>query len=142
MSNNMNIVDKLTAKIKSSEFGELISDEDIYEMVKTSINRVFFTTETTGSGYNRRDVPPLLDRTIQELLEEKVKEQVGKWFTENSDKVLERFKIVFDQGIEKYAEILAAEKTKNTLRPILTQIVQHINEQRSGLGLPWLVADF
>jgi hypothetical protein len=108
MNTNINLADKVAEKIKKSEWGDFIDEADLYELVKTSLHRVFFEkrTETVNNGsYNKTVIEtiPAIDEVVKQKFEAIIKQQAEKWFTENQDKLLEKWQAVFDEGVMTYA---------------------------------------
>lgn len=141
MSNN-NIVDNVVERLKKQPIGDLITEEDLYDIVKQAIPKVFFEErkEIDGSGYNSRTVtkPPLIYDVMKEVLIEHVKKLVEDWTVENSDKILEHWKEVTDQNIVTYVEKIQNEKVNGEVRHMLSKYIDLINVERGRMNLPYI----
>lgn len=58
-NSNITVSDRLAEKLKNSELGEFLTEEDIYEISKEAVRKAFFTS---SSGYN---VPPIVTMAEQ-----------------------------------------------------------------------------
>lgn len=73
---NMNMADRLAAKIKNSELGALIGEEDIYDLAKQAIERAFFQERENPDRYNSKRLPPLVVEMATEQFKEVLREKI------------------------------------------------------------------
>lgn len=137
---NSNIVDNVVERLKKQPIGDLITEEDLYDIVQQAIPKVFFEErkEIDGSGYNSRTVtkPPLIYDVMREVLMKHVQTLVEEWTVKNSDKILEYWKEVTDTNIVEYVEKIQNEKVNANVRKMLSVYVESVNQERSRMGLP------
>lgn len=94
-----NFEEKMKERIKES-IGDLISDEELSVLVEKGIQLAFFTpTPQYGNYGSREDKPPLMTTILQDVLKEKVSEEVKLWMKENNDKVEEAMNKIIQEGL-------------------------------------------
>lgn len=139
---NRSIVDNVVDRLKQQPVGDLITEEDLYEIVKEAIPKVFFEERKVvdGSGYNARTVtkPPLIYDVMKEVLTEHVKTFVKEWTVENSDKILQHWKEVTDENIVSYVEKIQKEKINAEVKHMLSSFMTNFNNERVKMGLPYI----
>jgi len=137
---NRSIVDNVVDRLKQQPVGDLITEEDLYEIVKEAIPKVFFENRKVveGSGYNSRTVekPPLIYDVMKEVLTEHVKTFVKEWTIENSDKIFQHWKEVTDENIVSYVEKIQKEKINADVKHMLSAFMNNLNNERIKMGLP------
>lgn len=86
---NETIVDRVVERLKAQPLGDLITEEDLHDIVKEAIPRTFFEKRYVreGSGYNERTVEkePLLVEIFRSLVRPIVEQSVKQWLTDNAD---------------------------------------------------------
>ena len=142
MAGNVNLVDIVSERIKTTPIGELIKEEDLYDIVKQGIERAFFTKREVKQGYHTHELPPLIIETLQVALKDAMKAPVEKWIAENNAMLLERMRDCIDSGIVNAAEALIEAKVRNAMRQPLQAMMDAINHERSSHGLPPLAVYF
>lgn len=141
---NVNLVDVVADRIKTSPLGELIKEEDLYDIVKSGIERAFFTDRAKpGRGpYSSETISPLIIEVIRDCMRDAMRPHVDRWVAENAETFTAAMKRVIDDGIVGAAEKIMAERASHTLKPALTMVMQAINEDRARQGLTTLPVYF
>lgn len=141
MKNN-NIVDNVVERLKKQPIGDLITEEDLYDIVNQAIPKVFFEKriETDNSGYSSRQVEkePLIFEIMRQVLKSHVEQLVKDWAVQNSEKILEHWKIVTDENIVKYVEKIQNERANAEVKHMLSNLLIQLNNERSKMGLTHL----
>jgi hypothetical protein len=85
------------------EFGELITEQEMIELVDEALKRAFFEERVVDKGgYNGKTTePPWLVELAKNDYEVAIKEHVRKWFTENVHIVEEEMKKYLQQGFSR-----------------------------------------
>jgi hypothetical protein len=98
---------KLKDRIRE-DIAELIPDEVLAEMIKTTINDQFMQTRRIcenpeSASYHQRwhDSPPWLFEVIQPLIKDQIDAHVTGWAQENSDKIAEMVRTEIGESGEK-----------------------------------------
>lgn len=138
MKNN-NIVDNVVERLKQQPIGDLITEEDLYDIVNQAIPKVFFEKrqETDNSGYSSRQVEkePLIFEIMRQVLKSHVEQLVKDWAVENADKILEHWKMVTDQNIVNYVEKIQNENANAQVKHMLSNLLNQLNQERAKMGL-------
>ncbi len=141
MQNN-NIVDNVVERLKKQPIGDLITEEDLYDIVNQAIPKVFFEKriETDNSGYSSRQVEkePLIFEIMRQVLKSHVEQLVKDWAVQNSDKILEHWKMVTDQNIVNYVEKIQNEKANGQVKDMLSKLLDELNKERARINLPYI----
>ena len=67
MTNHMSVSDKLAMKLKESELGSLLAEDDIIMIAREAIEKAFFKPRVDSSGYKHRTMEPLVVEMAREL---------------------------------------------------------------------------
>lgn len=141
MQNN-NIVDNVVERLKKQPIGDLITEEDLYDIVAQAIPKVFFEKRQAveGSGYHTRtvDKEPLIFEIMRQVLKSHVEQLVKDWTVQNSDKILEHWKMVTDENIINYVEKIQNEKANGQVRDMLSKFLDQLNQERLKANLPYI----
>jgi len=132
---NESIVDRVVERLKLQPLGDLITEEDLHDIVKQAIPKVFFQEQKFGDGYNSKIKPPVIVEIMSELLQESAKSACEKWLIENADVVTDYWTKVLDQNLLTYVQKIQAEQATTQVKNMLFQYVQKINEDRRRIGL-------
>jgi hypothetical protein len=139
---NETIVDRVVERIKAAPLGDLITEEDLHEIVAQAVPRVFFQNRfvTEGSGYHERKVekPPVIIEIMQELLKESAKQAVQEWLVKNADQVAEYWTKICDKNLLAYVQKMQDEAATAHVRSMLSGLIMKLNEERQKMGLPYL----
>jgi len=140
MAQNISIVDRVVERIKTSPVGDLITDEDLYDIVKDAIERAFFTDRyVKDSAYSpERRLPPLIVDAVKESLSEQVAKHVKTFFAANADRYVELMNQTIENGIVKVADRIVQERASKDVSNALMAVVGAINKERDKAGLPYL----
>ena len=138
---NINIVDRVVERIKEQPLGDLITEEDLYDIVQEAIPKAFFenrTVVTNAGTYNERTTyeEPVIVSALRDALQEQVREQIKNWMAENLDTVNEYWKGVMDTGLVEYVQKIQREHTTRHLEGVLYSLIQKLNTERMNAGLP------
>jgi len=136
---NETIVDRVVARLKAQPLGDLITEEDLHDIVKQAIPKVFFEPVKTesGSDYNRRvEVsPPLLVATLRELMKPQAEAMVRAWIDENKDLLADNWRRVLDEGIVAYVQRVQDERAAIAVGSALRPLLEEVNQARRRAGL-------
>lgn len=136
---NETIVDRVVQRIQTQPLGDLIVEEDLYDIIKEAIPMVFFEDQVSveGGGYNSKTItkPPLIVEVMREVLKEHAKKYVEEYFINNSDKFAEYFKEAMDVGFENHVKLLHDAKIKDVMTPIFRNLIVQLNNDRTRMGL-------
>jgi len=139
---NETIVDRVVDRIKKQPLGDLIVEEDLYDIIKEAIPKAFFESRYVqeGSGYNAKTVKlePVIVQALRESLESNVKEWIKTWTLENAEVVAEYWKKVMDENLLTYVQKLQDERATSQVKEALSGMMQVINQDRASKGLPYL----
>lgn len=146
-SKNETIVDRVVARLKAQPLGDLITEEDLHDIVKEAIPKTFFERRrlpNPNGGYGRDyiDADPLLFEIMRELLKEPAKEAVQQWAADNAALMAETWKTVIDEGLFRYIrkmeEEIAIAQIKTALRPM----IELFNKDLQARGLAMIPTYF
>jgi len=138
---NETIVDRVVERIKKQPIGDLITEEDLHDIVKEAIPKAFFEDRFDNSGYHAKKLPPLIVEIMQENLKEAASEAVKQWTIENAELLTEYWKKVTDEGLMKYVQKIQNEQATMILKSALKPMIDNINEQRFKSGLNMINLD-
>lgn len=135
---NETIIDKVVLRLKLAPIGDLITEEDLHEIVKSALPKVFFEKElvreaTYNSAAVSKDAPIIT--IMREVLEARARELVTAWVAENSEMMVRYWKEVMDAGLLKYVTALQDEQATASIRFALMSWVNKINQERGNAGL-------
>jgi hypothetical protein len=137
---NETIVDRVVARLKAQPIGDLITEEDLHDIVKEAIPKAFFEKrwKVEGSGYHERktELEPAIVEVMRELLRDSAKEAVKNWMAANATRLLAHWKEVTDAGLLKYVQQIQNEQATGALKVALGEWVRILNEERQKMGLP------
>lgn len=139
---NETIVDRVVERIKKQPLGDLIQEEDLYDIIKEAVPKAFFQERYVqeGSGYNSKQVKlePVIVQALREALEANVKEWVRNWTKENGEIVVEYWSKVMDENLLKYVQKLQDERATMQVKEALAGMIQAINHDRTARGMSML----
>ena len=137
---NETIVDRVVARLRAQPLGDLITEEDLHDIVKQAIPRVFFQDriERAGSGYHERTErkDPIIVEIMRDLLKDAARVAAESWVVENADVMAEYWKKVSDEGLLKYVQAIQEARATMQLRTGLGMLLAELNNERSRLNLP------
>lgn len=136
---NETIVDRVVSRIRNP-LGDLITEEDLYEIVKQAIPKAFFEERVNPnrnqSYYEPAHLPPLIVEVMRDVLKPSIEAAVKKWIDENPEHLVKWWTDVLDKGLTKYVKDIldaqATEKVRNGLKPW----IDSLNEERQREGKP------
>lgn len=139
MSSNQNIVDRVVERIKKQPLGDLITDEDLYDIVKEAIPKAFFEPRSVvvqGSYRNEtKTVEPAIVEVLRDHLRASVDKQIGEWVINNGALIAEHWKKVTDDGLLAYVQKRTDELATAQLRSALKPIIDQLNQERMQKGM-------
>lgn len=140
MSGNETLVDRVVQRLKAQPLGDLITEEDLHDIVKQAIPKAFFERRRVQGRFagDWVDADPMLMEVMRELLKDQVSKAVKTWLAENKDKVLEYWKKVCDAGILGYVQEIQNQQATMQVREVLAPLLNKLNEERARHGLPYL----
>ncbi len=102
MTKEITIPQSFEAKMKDrirDSIGELITDKELSELVRKSVDQVFFAPTEIGTIYNRKEGPSLLNGLIAKLLTPQVREAIQQYINDHPDEVIEAVKEAISAGM-------------------------------------------
>lgn len=140
MTSNSNIVDRVVERLKAQPIGDLITEEDLHDIVKQAIPKAFFEErhDPSNTRYDAKKLPPLIVVAMQEALQAHAKQAVDNWIKENPQIMLEYWKKVCDDKLLKYVNDIMDTRATAGIASVLRPMVQQMNDDRSRAGLPLL----
>ena len=90
--------ERMKERIKDS-IGELMSDEELKKLVHKSLDQVFFQSTQVKDGWHTKEVPPLLNGIIKELLTPQVREAVIEYIDKHPDEIQKAVKDALSVGM-------------------------------------------
>jgi hypothetical protein len=143
MAGNETIVDRVVARLKAQPLGDLITEEDLHDVVKSAIPRVFFEERVVKDGsYHTKTLPPIIVEQMRELLKESAAKAVTDWVRENPQLLADYWKQVCDAGLVGYVQGLQNQEATKMLRAALYPFFQRLSDERAKMGLPFLPVNF
>jgi hypothetical protein len=137
---NETIVDRVVERLKAQPLGDLITEEDLHEIVKSAIPKVFFERRKIidRSGYNNaeKEIEPAIVEIMRALLQDSAKQAVQQWMVENADTLADNWRIVFDAGLIAYVQKLQDEIATRQIRDAVNTLLKPLNDERMKQGMP------
>lgn len=137
---NSNIVDRVVERLKAQPIGDLITEEDLHDIVKQAIPKTFFEErhDPNNRNYGAKPLPPLIVEMMQGLLKDQAKQAVEDWIRENPEIVLDYWKKVCDDKLLTYVNAIMDERATASVKVALRGVLQTLNDERIQKGLPLL----
>lgn len=137
---NETIVDRVVARLKAQPLGDLITEEDLHDIVKQAIPKVFFEKRTRidGDGYYKKEVEvePAIYEIMRELLRDEAKKVIEKHIKDNAEHMMALWAKVFDAGLIQYVEDKQEQMVRSAMQGTLIKMANEINNERQRMGLP------
>ena len=141
---NETIVDRVVDRLKTQPLGDLIQEEDLYDIIKQAIPKAFFEkrTQIVGSGYSAKTVErePVIVEALRDALEASVRQYITDWTVENGEVVADYWREVMDANLLTYVQKLQDQRASADVREALATLLGKINHERSqrGMGMIYL----
>ena len=141
---NETIVDRVVDRLKTQPLGDLIQEEDLYDIIKQAIPRAFFEkrTQVIGSGYSAKTVDrePVIVEALRDALEASVRQYITDWTVENAEVVGDYWREVMDANLLTYVQKLQDQHATADVREALSVLLGKINHERAqrGMGMIYL----
>lgn len=136
---NETIVDRVVDRLKTQPLGDLIQEEDLYDIIKQAIPRAFFEkrTQVVGSGYSSKTVDrePVIVEALRDALEASVRQYITDWTVENAEVVGDYWREVMDANLLSYVQKLQDQRASADVRAALSTMLHQINEERASKGM-------
>lgn len=134
---NITIVDRVVERIKLQPIGDLIQEEDLYDIIKEAIPKAFFERQVTKDSYGRESSTkdPVIVEVMRELLKDNAAKAVKDWMTENSEQVIDYWKQVMDNGLVTYVQKIQNQEANRHIESMLFNLIGNINQERSRMGM-------
>lgn len=135
---NETIVDRVVERIKQQPLGDLIREEDLYDIIKEAIPKVFFEKQSSRDSYGREihSKDPVIVELMRDLLKDHAAKAVQQWLEQNNDSLQQYWKDVLDENLVTYVQKLQAEAATRHIEKALSQWIEQVNQQRYSQGLP------
>jgi hypothetical protein len=135
--NNETLASRVSKRIQESQLGDLITEDDLKELVKQSINDIFFKERGIESNYGRTTLKPsLFHEVVEKLMRETFDRLVGEWIRDNPQVMADYWKKVCDKGLSEYVQSVQSHAATSQIRDFLGTWVEETNRQRANNGLP------
>ena len=141
---NETIVDRVVDRLKTQPLGDLIQEEDLYDIIKQAIPKAFFEkrTQVLGSGYTAKTVErePVIVEALRDVLEASVRQYITDWTVENAEVVGDYWREVMDANLLTYVQKLQDQRASADVREALATLLGKINHERAqrGMGMIYL----
>lgn len=141
---NETIVDRVVDRLKTQPLGDLIQEEDLYDIIKQAIPKAFFEkrTQVVGSGYSAKTVErePVIVEALRDALEASVRQYITDWTVENAEVVGDYWREVMDANLLTYVQKLQDQHATADVREALSVLLGKINHERAqrGMGMIYL----
>lgn len=134
---NITIVDRVVERIKLQPIGDLIQEEDLYDIIKEAIPKAFFERQVTKDSYGHESSTkdPVIVEVMRELLKDNAAKAVKDWMTENSEQVIDYWKQVMDNGLVTYVQKIQNQEANRHIESMLFNLIGNINQERSRMGM-------
>lgn len=133
---NETIVDRVVERLKAQPLGDLITEEDLHDIVKQAIPKVFFEERVIPDGsYHTKRLPPIIVETMQSLLKDSAEKIVAKWLVENAQIVADYWQKVCDDKLLAYVQAIQDARATADVRIALRPFIEKINDERMKMGL-------
>lgn len=119
---------KLRDKLKN-DIGDLMSDEDLQQIVDRGVNSLLFEPRYSKNGYTTDRLPPLIHELIMDSMERKIYDIIRQWVEDNPEKVAEAIKQVIEDGI-------MGAISGSFVRMFSSVFDKAMNEVRNKVGMP------
>ena len=119
------VEEKLAERVKA-DIGELITNEELAEIIKGCIQDVFFKERVVpdGKGWGgSKKIPPLIQVTLADLMKESVTEATNVWIRENQEEVSRILDEVIREGIAKVVASVFDSKMHMPMMALRQEIV-------------------
>lgn len=135
---NETIVDRVVARLKSQPLGDLITEEDLHDIVKQAIPKTFFEKRSIKLDQWGRteDKEPIIIEIMRDLLKDAASSAVEKYILENYEVINNYWKEVLDTGLLNYIQELQNIKATSMTAQALNNMLNAVNDTREKLGLP------
>lgn len=134
---NMTIVDRVVERLQRQPLGDLITEEDLHDIVKQAIPKVFFAErigQRKDSYSPQTTLPPLLIEIMSKLLRESAEQCVKTYLDENKEVVVEFWKKAMDAGFVNYFRKLEEASAQSHISSMLRPFLDDINKERMARG--------
>ena len=135
---NETIVDRVVERLKAQPLGDLITEEDLHEIVKSAIPKVFFEKRDVVIRDNYRTetktIEPALIEIMRELLQASAKKYLESWMVDNAEIIVDHWKKVIHDGLLTYVQKLQDERATQQIKSVLNVLLQPINAERARNG--------
>ncbi len=137
---NIDMVAIVCERLKTSPIGDLLSEDDLREITKQALQKVFFQEQIIHDQYHRETSrrPPLINEVVREVMREEVKKATQVWFAENAEQIALQWKAVFESGISKAAQEILDSQMRLQIGVVLKPFIESMNQERQKLGLPYI----
>ena len=137
---NETIVDRVVQRLKAQPLGDLITEEDLHDIVKEAIPKVFFEQQrvTVGRGsYNERTEykDPAIVEIMRELLRDEAAKHMKTFLADNAVMLTAFWAKVLDQTLLAYVQNMQQEAIREHIRSMLNTWVMSLNDERARTGV-------
>jgi len=118
--------DRMKERVKN-DIGELLTDDELTQIIKKHLDGIFLKERFDTSGFHTKRIPPLLENTVKELMEDNVKIALNEYMEEHKVDVLDMVQKTIKLGIGDALMSAMQYKFSSDLCTLESNIVQSLN---------------
>jgi predicted house-cleaning noncanonical NTP pyrophosphatase (MazG superfamily) len=123
-----NFNERMKNRIRES-IGELLTDDELSEIVKRSMEEIFFKPSHIKEGYHTKTLPPFVQTLLKELLKDKVYREVSLYLTDNKDMIAKIIQEVISKGMGKALVEALTLQFQSELMNFQNNLMQNIQDR-------------
>lgn len=100
ITTNKTFQERMFEKIRD-QMGELLTEDELKQLVDQAVNKAFFEERRTRSGYHDEIKPALFVEMMQTELKARVGKTLEQWIADNSEIITQTIEKVIQEGITK-----------------------------------------
>lgn len=122
-----NFQERMMERICES-IGELMTDEELKQVVDKAVDQVFFQNITLKDGFYSKEVPPVIHGVIKELLAEKVNKIVDEYIQTHTIDAERIIKQVTQEGLGMAVIRAFSAKFQGALQTFEMNLKEQLNQ--------------
>lgn len=100
ITTNKTFQERMFDKIRD-QMGELLTEDELKQLVDQAVNKAFFETRRVSSGYRDEIKPALFVEMMENELKARVGEALKQWIADNGEVIAQTIEKVVQEGITK-----------------------------------------
>lgn len=129
--NQMSFQERLKERVQN-DIGDLMTDEDLSQIVKAVFHDAFFKPRKRTQGYRDIEEPPLIQELIVEQLRVQVQEVLKDYLADPENAVASVIEEKFEENIGAYVVKGLANVFSSALANLSMNVTDRINEIQQG----------